>query len=107
MTLAVNIAVDYSVTTAPAGTSLGSVTPFAPVGRNALLHIPAAIPASTVIAVQANSVATAGDAGWVTIATFDTGDVGFFNVPDLQEFVRVLVTDAGTGTATLSLIGIQ
>lgn len=107
MTLAVNIAVDYAVTTAPAGTSLGGVTPFAPVGRNALLHIPTAVPASTVFAVQANSVATAGDAGWTTIATFDTGDRGFYEITGLQDFIRVLVTDSGTGTDVLSVIGIQ
>lgn len=107
MTLAVNIAVDYSVTTDATGTDLGEVSPFAPQGKNALLFIPTAVPASTVFVVQTNSVATAGDANWVTVATFETGDIGFYEVTDLQRYVRIDVTDAGTGTATLSIIGIQ
>jgi len=107
MTIAVNLAVDYAVTTAPTGTSLGGVTPFAPVGRNALVFVPAALPASTVVAIQGNSVATAGDAGWTTLRTLETGNIGVFEVTGLQEFVRVLVTDSGTGTGTISIVGIQ
>ncbi len=107
MTLAVNIAIDYSVATDQTGTDLGEVTPFAPQGRNALLHIPTAVPASTIFVVQTNSVATAGDSGWTTVATFETGDRGFYEITDLQRYVRFDVTDTGTGTDVLSIIGIQ
>ena len=57
--------------------------------------------------VQTNSVATSADANWVAVAEFETGDIGFFEVTDLQRYVRFKVTDTGTGTATLSIIGIQ
>lgn len=107
MTLAVNIAIDYSSGADATGTDLGEVSPFAPQGKNALLFIPTAVPSSTVFEVQTNSVATSGDANWVKVAEFETGDIGFFEITDLQRYVRFKVTDTGTGTDTLSIIGIQ
>lgn len=107
MTLAVNIAVDYSSGADATGTDLGEVSPFAPQGKNALLFIPSAVPSSTVFQIQTNAVATAGDANWVEAGEFETGNIGFFEVTGLQRYVRVKVTDTGTGTATLSIIGIQ
>lgn len=105
MTNQVNIAVDYTSGAAPTGTDLGDVSPFAPVGKNATLFVPIAIPASTGISVQANSVATAGDSGWATILTLATGAKGLYNIQPLQRYIRILVTDTGTGTDVYSIKG--
>lgn len=102
----VNIAIDYSSGAAPTGTDLGEVSPFAPVGKNGTLLVPAAIPASTAVSVQTNSVETAGDANWTTQLLLVTGNTGLFNVPGLQRYVRFLVTDTGTGTSVWSLQGV-
>ena len=106
MTNQVNIAVDYSVTSAPTGTDLGEVSPFAPVGKNATLFVPVAILASTGISIQTNNVATAADAGWTTIKTLVTGAKGQYDIAGLDRYVRVLVTDAGTGTDVLTVAGV-
>lgn len=106
MTNQVNIAVDYAVGTAPTGTDLGEVSPFAPLGKNATLFVPIAIPASTGISVQVNSVATAGDSGWATVKTLVTGAKGQYDITGLDRYIRILVTDTGTGTDVYTVAGV-
>lgn len=111
MTLALATALDITAT-GPQAPILCNKSPFAGgQGKNAFLTSKAAIGGAGVVKVQGNPTAgpTApadNDANWTDIVSLDAASALRQEI-ELPLWIRVNVVTAGTGTATLSLEGVQ
>ena len=79
-------------------------------GRNALLHLQAAVGGAGVIKVQGHDSPSAtapasGDSGWYDVVTLNSASPLEQELQDLPAWIRLNITTAGTGTITANLVG--
>lgn len=88
-----------------------NVTPFAGgFGREALMHLPAAVGGSGEVDIEGHWSPSSeepadDDDGWEAIVTLDASSPLLQELSDLPAWIRANVTTAGTGTLTVVLEG--
>lgn len=111
MLLALCSALDITATGAQDGIAM-NVSPFkGGYDHNAILVLQNAIAGGGVVKVQGNptiqpNAPASDDANWSDIATLQAGSPILQEI-ELPPWIRVNVTTVGTGTASLSLLGVQ
>lgn len=111
MLLSLAAALDITATGAQAGKLLNT-TPFVGGrGRSAILGLQAAIAGGGVVKIQGNpadihTTPAANDPGWVDVVTLNAASPLQQEI-ELPQWIRVNVTNVGTGTVTIGLEGVQ